>query len=111
MHTSEELQNTFCLWLRLKAGSSKFKFCCMKASKKDLDLQDAEAEIDQEFKVDEIIKKLRVCTGVLRELQGDTKWRRSIDKYALYDIKKRGVGRGPSLLLQDLDGNDFDTSK
>ena len=68
MHSADVVQNTCCLWLRLKLGSTKTKCCCLRANKKDIDLQEAEAEIEKEFKVDEIIKKLRVCTGVLHEI-------------------------------------------
>ena len=103
MHSSDELKSTFCLWFRLKAGSSKKSCCCIRANKKDKDLQDAEAEIDKEFRVDEIIKKLRVCTGVLRDIQGDQKWRSSIDKYSLYDIKKKDLfKKGESLLISEV---------
>ena len=63
---------------------------------------EAEQEIEKEFQVHEVIKKLRVCFNVLQETHGENQMREYIDKYSLFEVKEKRSARTPSMVIDDM---------
>ena len=67
-----------------------------------MDFREAKKEIEKEFQVHEVIKKLRVCFNVLQETHGENQMREYIDKYSLFEVKKRRNARRTSMVIDDM---------
>ena len=53
---------------------------------------DAEEDLHQELRVDQIVKKLRTLEGIIRrDLVDDIKWREAYDRYSLFSVKKESA--------------------
>ena len=67
-----------------------------------MDFREAKKEIEKEFQVHEVIKKLRVCFNVLQETHGEDQFREYIDKYSLFEVKEKRSARTPSMVIDDM---------
>ena len=48
---------------------------------------DAEEDLHQELRVDQIVKKLRTLEGIIRNDMKDINWPKAYDRYSLFSVK------------------------
>ena len=67
MHDTQAVQTHCCLFIRLKMAGSKYGACCFKADKKDRFIADAHKDIQKNFEVANLLKKLNVLEDIVKE--------------------------------------------
>ena len=68
---------------------SDSKICrpCFKVDEKKLKIAEAQTEMKREFRVDLLLKKLKVLEGIVKDqvlLEDELKWKTAFDKYSLF---------------------------
>ena len=85
-YDSRDVKTHCCLFLRLKMAGSR----CYKGSKKDRFIAESHKNLQSEFEISNLFKKMNILEGALKDHFNDPKkWRAIVEKHSLFTIREQ----------------------